>query len=308
MPGRQRPRGGLDHHAIVLGSVRGDVRQIVGEAPELSLADEVNRRRGDDGIVFVHELRERVVEVAWPALEHEVRVLDLVAQRRVVQDWHHALAHNAAEEVVEVLDRRRTPAGFSLLDRVPGRRDIVAVIEQAQQAVDPIDRAVQLVLQGPGEQGVVGVGRVTQQVLLQGQPVVVPRRFLDDLRLDHRSRTGNRRVIAPDLFDRRNRLVSEEAVRIVEGGNEGVHRPLRAELRQRGGNVTTNPDVLALVAQRVARTPTICSPYPTSASRAYAFSARCPSSESSPGTKSPSDAPIARALRMAFWTTTRSRS
>ena len=45
--------------------------EIVGERPELSLADEVDRRRRDDRVVIVHELRERVLEVARPALEHE---------------------------------------------------------------------------------------------------------------------------------------------------------------------------------------------------------------------------------------------
>ena len=60
-------------------------------------------------------------------------------------------------------------------------------------------------------------------------------------------------MVAPDFFNRRNRLVSEEAVRIVEGGDQGIHRPLRAELRQRGGNVTTDPHVLALVAQRMGQ-------------------------------------------------------
>ena len=58
-------------------------------------------------------------------------------------------------------------------------------------------------------------------------------------------------MVAPDLLDRRDRLVAEEAVGIVERGDERVHRPLRAELRQRRGNVTANPDVLALIAQRV---------------------------------------------------------
>ena len=155
----------------------GDVREVVGKTPDLLLADEVHRCRGNHRVVLVNELRQRVFEIAGTALEHEVRVADLVTQWRVVQDGHHALAHDATEEVVEILDRGRAPAGFSLLDRVAGRRDIVAVIEQPQQPVDPIDRAMQLVLQSPGEQGVFGVGGVSQEVLLERQAVVVARRF-----------------------------------------------------------------------------------------------------------------------------------
>ena len=47
----------------------------------------------------------------------------------------------------------------------------------------------------------------------------------------------------------------------------------------------------------------IGSPYPISASRAGPFRARCPSSESSPGMNRPSEAPMSRALRIAFCTT-----
>ena len=37
-------------------------------------------------------------------------------------------------------------------------------------------------------------------------------------------------MIAADLLDRGDRLVAKEAIRIVERGDQRVHRPLRAEL------------------------------------------------------------------------------
>ena len=60
-------------------------------------------------------------------------------------------------------------------------------------------------------------------------------------------------MIAPEFLDGRDRLVAQEAVGIIERRDQRVHRPLRAELRQRRGNVTTNPHMLALIAQRVGQ-------------------------------------------------------
>ena len=62
-------------------------------------------------------------------------------------------------------------------------------------------------------------------------------------------------MIAADLLDRGNRLVAKEAVGIVECGNQRVHRALCAELGQRRRNMTTDPDVLALIAKRVRQCP-----------------------------------------------------
>ena len=130
--------------------MRGHVFEVVGQPLDAPLADEVNGGRRNHGIVLVHELCERVFQIARAALEHGVRVADLFGQRRVVQDRHHAFAHDATEEVIEILDRRCAATPFALLDRVSRRRHVVDVIEQAEQAVDAIDGAVQLVLQRAG--------------------------------------------------------------------------------------------------------------------------------------------------------------
>ena len=55
-------------------------------------------------------------------------------------------------------------------------------------------------------------------------------------------------MFAADLFDRGDRLVAKEAVGIVERRDQRVHRALCAELGQRRGNVTTDPDLLPLIA------------------------------------------------------------
>ena len=94
----------------------------------------------------MHELCERVLQIARAAFQDRVRVADLFGQRRVVQDRHDAFAHDATEQIIEILDRGCAATPFTLFDRVSRRRHVVDVIEQAEQAVDAIDGAVQLVL------------------------------------------------------------------------------------------------------------------------------------------------------------------
>src|SRR5688572_31247985 len=60
-------------------------------------------------------------------------------------------------------------------------------------------------------------------------------------------------MVAPDLLNRGDGLVAKEAVRIVECRDECVHRSLRAELGQRRRNVTTDPDLFALIAKRMCQ-------------------------------------------------------
>ena len=86
-------------------------------SPSLPLADEVNGGSGNHRIVLVHELCERVVQIARAAFQDGVRVADLFGQRRVVQDRHHAFAHDATEQIIEILDRRcaATPSPCSIV-------------------------------------------------------------------------------------------------------------------------------------------------------------------------------------------------
>ena len=114
-------------------------------SPSLPLADEVNGGSGNHRIVLVHELCERVVQIARAAFQDGVRVADLFGQRRVVQDRHHAFAHDATEQ--DYRDTRPPLRGDALhpVRSCIRRRHVVDVIEQAEQAVDAIDGAVQLV-------------------------------------------------------------------------------------------------------------------------------------------------------------------
>ena len=136
------------------------------------------------GIVIVYELRHRIFEVARPAPEHAVGVAHLFRQRRVVEDGHHPPAHHAAEKIVQVFDGGRAPPPLSLLDGVARGRDVLHVIEQAEQPVDPIDRSTQLVLERTTEQRLGAVERMAQKVVLQREAVVVARRFPDDRLLE----------------------------------------------------------------------------------------------------------------------------
>ena len=80
-------------------------------------------------------------------------------ERRVVEDRHHTSAHHAAEKIVEILDRGGAPPAFALFDGESRRRDVVDVIDQSEQPVDPIDRSPQLVLERSAEQRVRAVER-----------------------------------------------------------------------------------------------------------------------------------------------------
>src|SRR5215470_14402854 len=120
MFGGEPPGHGLVDDTIVR-PVSGHVFEIVDESPDAALADEVDRRGGQYRIVLVYELRERVVEITRPALEHDVRVADLLGERRVIEDRHDAFPNDAAKQIVQIFDRRRAPARFALLDRVSRR-------------------------------------------------------------------------------------------------------------------------------------------------------------------------------------------
>ena len=160
--------------------MRCDVFEVGFERGELSLGGEVDRGCGDDRVVVVYELRQRVLDVSRPAPEHAVRILHLLGQRRVVENGHDAPADDAAEKVVQILDGGCAPPPFALFDRETRRRDVLDVIEQPEQPVDAIERPAQFVLEGTTEQRFGGVERVAQQVVLQRQAVVVAGRFPDD--------------------------------------------------------------------------------------------------------------------------------
>jgi hypothetical protein len=129
--------------------------------------------------------------------------------------------------------------------------DILDAIQQTEDAIDAIDGAAQLVLECTGQQRMTGVGRVPKQILMQRQAVVIARRLLDDECFEHGSRTDDRQILATELLDGDDGLVTKKPIGIVEGGDERVHSALRPEQRERGRDVAADPDLLSLIEQRV---------------------------------------------------------
>ena len=80
--------------------------EIVGQAPHPTRDDEMDGRGSQHRIVVVHQLRQRVLGVARPALHDQVRDAHLLRDRRVVENRQHALSDVALEQIVEVLDGR----------------------------------------------------------------------------------------------------------------------------------------------------------------------------------------------------------
>ena len=212
---------------------------------------EVDCRGRDDRVVIVNELRQCVLEVTRPAPEYAIGVAHLFRQRRVVEDRHHTFAHHAAEKVVQVFDGGRAPSPFPLFDGVARRRNVLDLIEQAEQPVYPIHRSTKLVLERPPEQRLGAVDRLTPQVVLQREAVVVARGLPDDHLLQRLAGTRDRGVLASKFLDRHDRLVTQEAIGIVERIHEGIHRSRRTDEGERHRDMASNPELLALVAERV---------------------------------------------------------
>ena len=204
--------------------MRCDVLEVLLQRVELPLRREMNRGCRDDLVVIVYQLRKGVFQIARAASEDVIRITHFLGERRVVEDRHHTPAHDAAQQVVEILDGGCAPSPFALLDGEPRGRDVVNVIEQSEQPVDSIDRAAQLIVQRFAEERVVGVEHVPHQVVLQREAVVVARGFPDNDGLECLSRTGDRRILASQLLDRRDGLVAQESVVLVERFDERAHR------------------------------------------------------------------------------------
>ena len=111
---RQRPGRRLEDRPVARVPVRQHVLEVVGQRPELPPLDRLDRRRRNHFLVVVHELRERVFDVADARLEDHVAFLHALGFRHLVDEQHHAAAHLAREQVVEILDRARSQPGIGM--------------------------------------------------------------------------------------------------------------------------------------------------------------------------------------------------
>ena len=180
-------------------------------------------------------------------------MVDLRLRRRLVDQRQDALAHIGAQQVVEVLDGAGAALGASALDRVPGRRDVVDFVQHPQQAVDPIEDAVETLFEGPFQHAVVGRRGLGEQVVAERQHIAVDGRLPHQKVLDLGPRDRQLGMVAPQALERRDDLVAQEAVAGAEAVDEGVHGRLARHEGQDARDVAAHPVVLVGVLQRVAQ-------------------------------------------------------
>ena len=223
--------------------------EIVGQRARHAGGHEVNGCRGNHRIGVVNQLRQRVIEVARPRPEHEIGVADPGRQRRLVDERHDPFAHVAPQQVVEVLEGAGAVLGVAALDRVSSRGHVTDVVQQTRQPVDTVEHALETLFERSLQQGVVGVGRVLQQVVPERQDVAVACRFPHEERLDDGAWHDQGGVLAADRFEGGDDLVPQEAVGGVERAHERVHGRLGRQEGQGGRNVPLHPDVLVRILE-----------------------------------------------------------
>ncbi len=120
----ERPRRSLEHIPVLHVPVRQHVLDVVGQAPHLLLAHDIDCRGGGDGVVVVDQLQQRFLDVARTRLEEQVAATDTLLARHVLEHRQHLLAERAREEVVEVFRCARSRARIAVFERPACRVDV----------------------------------------------------------------------------------------------------------------------------------------------------------------------------------------
>ena len=127
--------------------MRERMLEIVSERPHLALLDELNGCRRHHLVVVVHELRDRVFDVATPRLEDDVAFANSFVSGHVLDEEHHPASDLAGQQVVEVLGGARSQASVGPGQRRAHGGDVLRRVEQAEQAENAVDRPSMLFLQ-----------------------------------------------------------------------------------------------------------------------------------------------------------------
>ena len=122
-----------------------------------------------------------------------------------------------------------------MLERPARGVDVGRRIEQRQQLEDPVAQPRHLLEQRLRQQRVGGQLLLAEQVVVQRQEVEVAARFLIASFSIGSPCSVSSGMLAPQPLERRHDLVADEAVALLERGDEHVHRLLRRDLRQRAG-------------------------------------------------------------------------
>ena len=149
--GGQGPGRRLEDEPVPRVAVGQHVLEVVGQPPQPLRPHVVDGGGGEHLVLVVDELGERVREVPPAGPQQGVRPLHLLLGRDVLEQRHQPLAQGAAQEVVEVLGGAGAGPGVAL--HPAARRGHVAPREdEAEEAPDPLARALQPLLEDAVEQ------------------------------------------------------------------------------------------------------------------------------------------------------------
>ena len=160
-------------------------------------------------------------------------------------------AQLAGEYVVEVLHRPGARARLSVRDGPTGRCNVLPRVQEAEQSVEPVHRALDRLVERPGED------RPGRQPPVAEQLVVAPEAGVMDARLRKGEPfdrlPGDRQfgMRAMQLLDGGKGLELQESIVRLQRCDENVHRRPAGDPRQRRGDSTPHPLVLGRVLQTV---------------------------------------------------------
>ncbi len=244
----ESPRRRLEDELVAGGAVLEHVLQVVGEPPEPLLLDAVDGGGGQGLLVVVHELGQRVLDVAHPRPQEPVRLQGLLLEGRILEERHEPAAQRPLQHVVEVLGSPGVGPGVAL--HPPARDGHVPPGEdEAEQAVDAVHRPLPPLLEGPVEQRFPAI--VAKEVEAQAQAAQGLPALGEGPLLDRGPREGELRVLAPEPLQGGEGLVAEDLVLPAQARQEEVHRALRRDAGQGRRDPAADLDVLRLLRQEV---------------------------------------------------------
>ena len=243
------PRRGF-HDVRVRGVARGeDALDVVAQGPDRLLADDVDGRGRHHRILVVDQFGERRLRAARAGLQDRSSVLDLLVDRRWFEHRQQRIAQRPREHVVEVLQGGGALARGAAFDRPPGRHHVAPAVNQAEQPVDAVRCAIDLLAERLRQHRVLRQAGAFEQAVMLIQAAEVDEAFSQGEPLDRGRIEREGRLPAAQLFGRAQRLEPQEAVAGVEQGHDDVHRRLTGDARERRRYVTPHPDVFARIAE-----------------------------------------------------------
>ena len=144
----ESPRRGLEHEPVADVAVREDVFDVPGQRPDLPLPCHVDGTGRDHLVIVIHQLEQRLFDVAAPGSDQHVGPAHTLFRRQVLHDRHHHPADLAGEDVVQVLRSARASTRLAVCECPLCGVDVVRRIDHREQLEDPVPSATPFLAQG----------------------------------------------------------------------------------------------------------------------------------------------------------------